>query len=230
MSGSVKTEGIVIRQTQTTGARRMLLLFTREAGKISAGAYASQSGKSAQTLAFRPFTRGLYELRETRPGFFSVTHAEVVDACFALGENADRYAEASYVLEFTDKILPERCACPEIYDLLTDTMDLLQRRKEDFRLPTLAFMVRILQLTGVFPERAEVAGELRIDPNDDILNCVSFLMECPVKRIEKLTLDAENEERLFASLRRFAGEQLEFGALKSETMLTAGWKGENPWK
>jgi len=230
VNNTLETEGIVIRQTQTTGARMMVLLFTREAGKISAGAYGTAGGKSKSALAFRPFTRGRYELREGRPGYYSVTNAEVLDACFALGEDADRYAEASFVLELTDKILPERCASPEIYDLLTETFDLLQARKDDFRLPTLSYMVKILQHTGLFPEAAEMAGVLRIDPNDDILNCVSFLLENPLKRIGRLTLADDEEDRLFGLLRRFAGDQLELGALKSEKMLRTQWKGENPWK
>jgi len=230
VSGAVRTEGIVIRQTQTTGARKMVLLFTREAGKLSAGAYGPERGKSGSALAFRPFTRGLYELREGRPGYFSVTQAEVVDACFAIGEDADRFAEASFVLEFTDKLLPERGACPEIYDLLTDYFDLVQARRDDFRLLTLSYLIKILQLTGVFPEAAEVARELRIDPNDDILNCMSFLLENPLKRMEKLTLKPEEEDRLFALLRRFAGDHLELGALKSEKMLRSQRKGDIPWK
>ena len=40
------TEGIVLRETKTSYNRRMILLFTREYGKISAGTNLGERGKS----------------------------------------------------------------------------------------------------------------------------------------------------------------------------------------
>ncbi len=59
------TEGIVLRQVKTSYGRRMILLFSKKYGKISAGTGINERGKGKSSLALRPFTYGRYELFKT---------------------------------------------------------------------------------------------------------------------------------------------------------------------
>ena len=43
-----ETEGIVLRQTKISGGRRMILIFTKQYGKISAGTSLNEKGKGKQ--------------------------------------------------------------------------------------------------------------------------------------------------------------------------------------
>ena len=57
-----ETEGIILRQTKTVNGRRMILLFSKKFGKISAGSGMTEKGRSKAALAMRPFAYGRYEM------------------------------------------------------------------------------------------------------------------------------------------------------------------------
>ena len=61
----INSEGIIFRQVKATGGRRMILLFTKKYGKISAGSNINEKGRTKSALAMRPFTYGTYELYKT---------------------------------------------------------------------------------------------------------------------------------------------------------------------
>jgi len=208
--------GIVLRQTKTTGNLRMIELFTREEGKLGAGTHLSESGKSKSALAIRPFVLGRYHLRESSQGFMKIASAETTDAHFAIGQNADRFTEASFALEFIDRVLPERFRAPEIFDLLSEYLALLCVRAKDFRVLTLSFLTKTMQDTGVLPGRDDLPTVV----NDDILDYVIFLMENPLSRVGKLMLDGHIETKVFSALMSLARRNLDIGKLKSEQLLT----------
>ena len=194
----------------------MILVFTREEGKISCGTHISERSKGGAALAIRPFAYGHYSVTEKSAQARSISSAETLDAHFALGENADRYAEASYVLEFTDKILPEDAAAPQIFDLLKEYLGMLSERKEDFRLLTISYLIKVMQELGVFPE-----GELLLkEMNGDILNTIVYIAEQPLRRMVTLTLDSEKEGIVFGIIKAFAHDYMELGTIKSERMLS----------
>ncbi|MDR3304609.1 MAG: DNA repair protein RecO [Clostridiales Family XIII bacterium] len=215
--------GIVIRQTKITGGRRMILVFTRDAGKISAGTRISERKGGGGALAIRPFAYGRYFVREGANGFFSITSAETIDAHFALGGDADRFAEASFALEFTDRLLPEGIPAQNIFDLLRRYLTLLCARESDFRLLTISYMVKVMQDTGVFPDAVSSAdfpeNELLSGVNDDIFTQIVFLAENPLERMAGLTFNREKEGAVFTILTEFARRHLDIGMLKSEKLL-----------
>lgn len=220
-------EGIVIRQTKIMGGRRMVLIFTRGDGKISAGTRISESSKGGGALAIRPFAYGQYTINEKNAGTRTITQAETLDAHFALGENADRFAQASFALEFTDKVLPEEAPAPAIFDLLREYMGMLAARKHGFRLLTIAYMIKLEQEFGVFPEGGSGAlGELLSGVNDDILNVIAYIAAQPLIRMDTLSLESKKEDAVFGVVRRFAAEYLDVGPMKSERMF-AGWGIQN---
>ena len=220
-------EGIVIRQTKIMGGRRMILIFTREEGKVSAGTHLSEKSKGGAALALRPFAYGQYAISEHSGDIKHISSAETLDAHFALGEDADRFAEASFGLEFADKLLPDGVREPEVFDLLKEFLSLLTARKTDFRLLTLSYMVKVMQALGVFPEAGSAEfGELLSAMNGDILDIAVFITEQPLKRMEGLTLKSETEEAVFCAVRSFADRHLEMGMLKSERLMGSNLRKE----
>ena len=212
-------EGIVIRQTKTTGGRLITLIFTREEGKISAGGFSTGKGKGVSALALRPFAYGQYHLAERRKDFRQLLSAESVNAFYALGEDIDRFAEASYVLEFTDKLLPEGVPAPAIFDLLKEYLELLSLRKNSFRLLTISYMVKVMQEFGVFPDPDLLRdGVLLSELNDDILDVLVFIEGQPLQRMETLTLNSEKESVVFGVIKNFAQKHLDLGTIKSERL------------
>jgi DNA repair protein RecO (recombination protein O) len=196
----------------------MILLFSDRFGKFSAGTFISETGKSKSALAMRRFTRGLYHVNESK-GYKSITSAETIKSYYAFGENIEKYASASFVLEFTEKMLPEELPAPDVYELLVVFLSLLERRKQDVETLTLSYMVKALQIAGVFPEPENFQSETLLSALDfDIVGVLIYLMENPLEGMERLTLDDSIRRTLFRTMRRFAEFHLDIGPLKSESV------------
>ncbi len=156
------TEGIVLRQTKTSYNRRMILLFTRKYGKISAGTSLGDKGRSKSSLALRPFTFGRYELF-ANANSYNINSAEVIKSYFGIGEDVDKYMNGAYVLEFTEKVLGEGVPQPGIFNLLLDFFDVLENREKGIGTLVLAYQTKLFRYAGVFPEleRCTVCGKPR---------------------------------------------------------------------
>lgn len=145
------TKGIVFRQIKTVNGRRMVLLFSEKFGKISAGTGINEKGRGKSALAMRPFTCGRYELYKTRNSCH-INSAEVIRSFYGVGEDVEKYMFSSYVLEFTEKLLPEEAPAPQIFQLILDCFDVMERRKKKYLTLILAYQIKALQLSGSMPE------------------------------------------------------------------------------
>ncbi len=149
-----ETEGIIFKQTKTVNGRRMIVLFTRKYGKISAGTSISEAGKNKSALALRPFTYGRYELFKNR-NTCNIMGAESLKSHYGIGENIDKYLYASYALEFTAKVLEEDQPLPELFDMILDFMTLMEAREKKFSTIVIAFQMKTLNLLGQAPQIEE---------------------------------------------------------------------------
>ena len=98
------TEGIVLRQVKAMGGRRMISLFSKKYGKISVGTSINEGGRNKTALAIKAFSYGKYELFKNRDNY-NLNNGQVLKSYYGIGEDIDKYMAASYVLEFTDKVL-----------------------------------------------------------------------------------------------------------------------------
>ncbi len=144
------TEGVVLRQVKAPGGRRMILLFSKKYGKISAGTSITEKGRSKSALALRPFTYGRYELFKNRDSY-NINAADVLKSYYSMGEDVDKYMAGSYVLEFTDKLLADELPAPRLFNLLTEFFDVMQRRKKKFSTLVLAYQYKAMELSGHRP-------------------------------------------------------------------------------
>ncbi|MDR0570672.1 MAG: DNA repair protein RecO [Clostridiales Family XIII bacterium] len=142
-------EAVVFSLVKTLKGRGMLSLFTDKHGKISAGAFLRERGGAAAAL--RPFTYGSYEIKRLQSGFH-IIKGEVISSFYALGEDVDRYVNAAYALEFTDKLLPEEAPAPGLFALLLEFLRMMEKRTREFDTPVLAYMLKALRLWGAAPE------------------------------------------------------------------------------
>jgi DNA repair protein RecO (recombination protein O) len=146
-----ETEGIILRQVKTVNGRRMVLLFSEKYGKISAGTSLSEKGRSRAALAMRPFTHGRYDLFKNRDTY-NVNGAEVVKSYYGIGEDVEKYMAASYILEFTEKMLPEDAPDPRMFRLLLECLDVIEGRKKEYMTVVIAFQLKAFQIAGITPE------------------------------------------------------------------------------
>ena len=154
------TEAIVLRQVKTSYGRKMILLFSKKYGKISAGTGLGDKGRSKSSLALKPFTHGRYEMYKNRDSY-NINSAEVIKSYYKIGEDVDKYMNGAYVLEFTEKALAEEVPAPAVFRLLTEFFDMLETRDKAIGTLVLAYQVKLFRYLGIMPEleRCTVCGE-----------------------------------------------------------------------
>ncbi len=145
------TEGLVFKQIKTTNGRRMILLFSKKFGKISAGTNINEKGKGKAALAMRPFTYGRYELYKNRD-MFHINSGEVIQSYFKIGEDVEKYMACSYILEFTERLLEEGAPSPKLFETLVDFFQIMEVRTKKYETIVVAFTIKALQITGCMPE------------------------------------------------------------------------------
>ncbi len=145
------TEGIVLRQVKAMGGRRMISLFSQRYGKISVGTSLNEGGRNKTALSIKAFSYGRYELFKNRDNY-NLNSGQVLKSYYGLGEDLDKYMAASYVLELTDKILPEEMPQPRIFNLLVDFLEALEKREKKHGTLVMAYLVKLLDILGTIPE------------------------------------------------------------------------------
>ncbi|MDR1778844.1 MAG: DNA repair protein RecO [Clostridiales Family XIII bacterium] len=212
----MECEGLVFRRTQAVKGRSVLLLFTDQCGKISAGTSISERGKGRSALAVRRFTRGRYQLTENR-GRWNVRGAEAVHAYLALAEDYDRYQAASLALEFTEKMLPEDVPEPEIYRLLVEYLGILEERKQDYDTVSSAYFLKAFQALGVLPAPENFHSDALLSALDFVtIDTIIYIRDNPLCAMRNLTLPSEKSAKLLRLLLRYGAAQFDIGPLKSD--------------
>ena len=243
-----ETEGIVIRQIKTAYGRRMIVLLTQKYGRISAGTSITEGGKNKTALALRPFTRGRYELFKGRESY-SINGAETLESHYLIGEDIEKYSCAAGALELTDRMLEDEQPSPGMYNLLSEYLSMLEKRKSDCGTLFLAFRIKALELFGSginvkacarcgktegltrfsVPDGgvlcADCAGTpddlnpLIFEIGDDIIKIVDFIQTHPLRALEKLSVPDPLKSRITKMIKSHYSYHLGIEGLKSESLI-----------
>jgi DNA repair protein RecO (recombination protein O) len=115
---------LLIRQRDLGEADRILTLFTRERGKLSAVAKGVKRLRSKLAPVLQLFAQARLQLAAGR-SLEVVTQASPEQAFPHLREDVDRYACACYVAELADVMMEEHAAAEWVFELLAATLSAL---------------------------------------------------------------------------------------------------------
>jgi DNA repair protein RecO (recombination protein O) len=144
-----RTEAIILKRTDFGEADRLLTLFSKELGKISAIAKGARKPQSRKTGHVELFMRSKFFIAKGR-NLDIITQAEMVDPHALIREDLMRVSHASYAVELLNRFTVEEDPHPAIYDLLDDTLSRYSVT-EDLNLVTRYYELRLLSLTGFQP-------------------------------------------------------------------------------
>jgi DNA repair protein RecO (recombination protein O) len=143
-------EAVVLRHSDWGEADRMLWLFTRQMGKVRAIAKGIRKPRSRKAGHLEPFTHSGLLLAWGRD-LWIVTQAEAIDMHLTLREDLLRLSYASYVIELLDRFTYEEGENPELYRLLADTMNRLDKELDPL-IVVRYYEFRLLDLVGFRPQ------------------------------------------------------------------------------
>lgn len=148
MAESRIVNAIVLRAVNYRDFDRMLTLFTREGGKLSASARGAHRQKSALSAASTQFCTGEYVLDE-KNGKYTVKSCMLDEAYYPLREDAVRLAYASALTQVCEEIVQPEEAAQELYDTLLRALAYLAYDKEHAAENiVLPFLMRAMVLSG----------------------------------------------------------------------------------
>ena len=177
----LKTDGIVLRETEYKDNDRLLTILTRENGQVTARARGVKSRTSklragCQLLTFSEFT--LLDYR----GRYTVTEAVAKEMFPRLREDVELLSLASYFAQVTDAVAQEEDASPELLSLLLNALYALAKLKKPQKLVKAVFELRLACIAGFLPDlrACAVCGH----PNPNRFNVTQGILQCAECRNE----------------------------------------------
>ena len=154
----VETEAIVLRTYRLAEADKIVSLFARSLGRVRAVARGAQRTKShyGGTLESLSYVRLWLFERENRD-LGHLNSVEIIESFFDLQKDYGSHLAGQYLVEVSEKLLPEREASERTFRLLLAVLRGLKRSQEVDR-PLAYFNYWILRLGGFLPDLAHCSG------------------------------------------------------------------------
>jgi DNA repair protein RecO (recombination protein O) len=148
---SFRAEAVILRHSDWGEADRMLVIYTRQKGKVRAVAKGARKMRSRKAGHIEPFMHVSLQLAKAR-GPLIVTDAETIDAYQPLREDLVRTGYAAYVIELVDRFTYEdESENTVIFGLLTDTLKRIANNPDPW-LAVRYYEVRLLDSLGFRPQ------------------------------------------------------------------------------
>lgn len=237
----LKTEGLILRQTDWRESDRIVNVLTRDRGKMTFRARGVRSRRSrlagsCQLLCFSEFT--LFENR----GMYVVDEAVPIEMFTELRQDVELISLAAYFAQAAEVVAQEDNPNPELLSLCLNAMYALGKLGKPPALVKAAFELRCACLAGYTPmlDQCAVCGSgqpdrfhlsegravcagcqqslpegLRLPLEPGMLSAMRYIAACPAGRLFSFRLGQDNLARLSALTESYLMTQFErsFSAL-----------------
>ena len=159
MSGSLKTEGIVLRTLRFGEADRILHVYTPHRGRLSAIAKGVRRSRSRFGGRLEPFFRLNLVLYEGRSDLLTVTSAETVDPFARLRGHGAAIDGAARACDAVSRLFETSEPNPAVFHLLGNELSLLDADPDRHatKANQMAFRLKLLLAAGLAPQLAGCA-------------------------------------------------------------------------
>lgn len=164
----LKSEGIVLKEIRYKDNSKILTIYTKEYGKISAMASGAYKAKSQLISTTQPFSYGEYYFNKGR-GLLYINQADLINSFYSIRENMERVIYGYYLLELVEKSLPEEQENEKIFLLLEKGLRVLSKLNEKFLQFILAYELKFISFLGYKPNL-----ESCVSCNDSNLKNIRF--------------------------------------------------------
>jgi len=144
-----KVEGIVIKTLDYGETHKIVTIFSKKYGKISALARGAKKARSRMAAVTQPFICGTFFMYLSK-GLSTIQQGEVINSLRAIREDIMKTAYSAYVVELTDKLIEKNDADILIYDQLLQTLEWIAEN-EDSSIPILMYELKLYRKGGFAP-------------------------------------------------------------------------------
>ena len=144
-----KTEGIVLKSTEFEEADKIVTIYTKNYGKISAIAKGVRKIKSKFGSSLEILTHSIFLIYKGR-NIDIVSQTEILESFFSTSKEVIKFAFAVNCVEMVNKLTEEREINIGLFNLLKEVLHYL-RKTDDPKLLTLSFKWQTISLLGYRP-------------------------------------------------------------------------------
>jgi len=165
----IKTEGLVLKTTDTGESDRLVTILTRDFGLLRAFANGAKRLKSRSQSATQPLAFSRFSLYRGRDAY-TVDEAQGIELFFPLREDIVRLSLAQYFCELAAELAPAEVPAEPCLRLLLQALYLLSHQKKPLPLLKAAVELRMLCFAGYMPDLNVCASCARPDlPGEFVL-------------------------------------------------------------
>jgi len=144
-----KTEGIVLKSTEYEEADKIVTIYTKNYGKITAIAKGVRKTKSKFGSSLEILTLSIFLIHKGR-NMDIVSQTEILESFFTTSKEVIKFAFAANCVELINKLTEEREINIGLFNLLKEVLHYL-RETNDPKLLTLSFKWQIMSILGYRP-------------------------------------------------------------------------------
>ncbi|HWR43899.1 DNA repair protein RecO [Sporomusa sp.] len=150
MAVEYQTEAILLAARDWSAADRVVTLFSREHGIVTAMAYGARQPRNRLGGGLQPFSHLNLAISSGGKGMDTIKQCEIQTSFRQIREDLTRLAYANFIAELTTGLWPERQSAPEVFDTLLTVLNLLAARNP--RIAALAGAWHLMVFAGFQPE------------------------------------------------------------------------------
>ncbi|HBL41394.1 MAG TPA: DNA repair protein RecO [Ruminococcaceae bacterium] len=146
----LNTEGLILRESKTGEADRIVTVLTRDMGVVRAFVRGARSVKSTKLSATQLLSYSKISVFMNRDAY-TIDEAEPIEVFFHLRSDMVRVSLAMYFCELLAELAPEGGDASEILSMALNSLYLLNGNKLPTQQLKAIFELRLLSLTGYMP-------------------------------------------------------------------------------
>jgi len=146
----LKTQGIVIKEVSTGEADKIITIFTRNRGRISAVARGGKRPKSKLAAASQILCYGEYILYSGKQ-LYTVNSCDIIEPFYEIRNDIVKLTYAAHFIDIVLEIAQENQPAPKLLQLLLNSLYMLAKTEKQPELVSAIFELRALVTAGYAP-------------------------------------------------------------------------------
>ncbi|RPF55601.1 DNA repair protein RecO [Aquisalibacillus elongatus] len=144
-----KVQGIVVRSRDYGESNKIITLYTKEYGLISAVARGAKKSKSRMAAITQPFIYGSF-LVQMNKGLGTLQQGDLLHSMRGIREDIIKTAYVSYITELLTKVVNEREPNSSVFDELYTSLERIENGDDPLAI-TLMFELKMYYIGGFAP-------------------------------------------------------------------------------
>ncbi|MGX4669620.1 DNA repair protein RecO [Cerasibacillus sp. JNUCC 74] len=151
-----KIQGIVLKTRDYGETHKIVTIYSKKIGKLSAIAKGAKKPKSRMAAVTQPFIYAEF-LMYINKGLSTIQQGDILYSFRSIREDIIKTAYAAYAVELTDKLLDDKQPDPFMFDQLYQTMSWIEK-EEDSRIPLMMYEIKLYKKGGFAPTLAHCSN------------------------------------------------------------------------